>query len=274
MQQYKNLHTLMKPAFTMVASDFMHPLPKLPLENKHMLRLLKVLPAALALVLLGLFAMSCGSGNSAQVRVVNAISDGPAFDIEVNTVKSFTDIAFQGVQPAPPAYTGVTSGSDTIAVVDTGTTTQVFSNSANLNGGTQYTMLLSGYLNGTGLTAPAANVITDNNTAPATGNVEFRVINGSTTANDVDVYIIPPDTGIGGLTPQISGLLLGQASSYVSLNYSANGYAIIVTPSGNQTPYVNQVYTPPTNAIRTIVLTDVTGGGFPSEFPIVLNDLN
>ena len=266
----------MKPAFTMVASDFMHPLPKLPLENKHMLRLLKVLPAALALVLLGLFAMSCGSGNSAQVRVVNVISDGPAVDVEVNTVKSFTDVAVGSVQPQPPAYTGVTSGNDTVAVLDTGTTTQIFSNTASLNGGTQYTMLLGGFLNGSGNNAPTAYVITDNNTAPVTGNVEFRIINGSPSApgGAVDVYIIPPDTGIGGLTPQVSSLELGQASAYISMNYSSTGYSVIVTPAGNQTIYINQVYTPPTNSIRTLVLEDVSGGGFLSQFPLVLNDLN
>ena len=229
-----------------------------------MFRLLKALPLALALAALSFFAASCGSSSQSQVRVLHAISDGPALDINVNTTKVFTNIAFSGVQPTPPAYTKVASGSDTLEAFDTGTTTPVInSTSVSLSGSSQYTVLLTGFLNGTpGANAPTFFTITDNNAVPTAGNVEIRIIDGS------------PDTNIGGVTPQISGLLLGQASSYQSLNVSGNVYEVIVTPNGNQTPIINQNYTITTGSIRTFVMVDNTGGGGISEFPLELNDLN
>ena len=63
-----------------------------------MLRLLKALPLALALTSLCFFAVSCGSTSQSQVRVVHAISDAPALDVDVNTTKVFTNITFAGTQ--------------------------------------------------------------------------------------------------------------------------------------------------------------------------------
>lgn len=243
-----------------------------------MLRLLKALPLTLGLACLCFFAASCGS-NQSQIRVVHAISDGPALDINVNTTKVVTNIAFAGVQPTPPAYDKVTAGSVTLQAYDTGTTTSIVGNngvSASLSGSSQYTVLLTGFLNGTGPTAPTFWEITDNNAAPTSGNVEFRIIDGSvnTPSGGFDVFIVPPGTNIQGLSPQVSGLTFGQGSAYISLTAAANGYAVIATPHGNQTPDINQNYTLSAGQIRTIVIVDNQGGGGISAFPLLLNDLN
>jgi len=244
-----------------------------------MFRLLKALLLTLALTALSFFATSCGSSSQSQVRVVHAISDGPALDINVNTTKVFTDIAFGGVQPTPPAYTKVASGRVTLEAFDTGTTTPVInSTNATLGGSSQYTVLLTGLLNGMGANAPTFYTIPDNNAAPTSGNVNIRIIDGSanTPQGGFDVYIVPQNANIQSLTPQISGLLLGQGSSYQSLNITGNVYEVIVTQHGNQqTPYINQNYTIPTGAIRTFVIVDNTGGvGGINGFPLELNDLN
>jgi hypothetical protein len=244
-----------------------------------MFRLLKALPLTLAAAL-SFFAASCGSSSQSQVRVVQAISDETtALDVDVNTTKVFTNIAFTDVQPTPPAYTKVASGRDTLQAVDTGTTTVVIANtSAGLSGSSQYTVLLTGFLNGTGTNAPTFYTIPDNNAAPTSGNVEIRIIDGSanTPQGGFDVYIVPPSTDIRTLTPQISGLLIGQASSYQTLNITGNVYEVIVTPNGTQSPFINQNYTIPTGSIRTFVIVDNQGGGggVPSQIPLELNDLN
>jgi len=251
------------------------PITKNCLLENNMFRLLKALLLTLALTALSFFATSCGSSSQSQVRVVHAISDGPALDINVNTTKVFTDIAFGGVQPTPPAYTKVASGSDSLEAVDTGTTTAVIANtSASLSGSSQYTVLLTGFLNGTGANAPTFNLITDNNAAPTSGNVEIRIIDGSanTPQGGFNVYIVPLGANIGTLTPQISGLLIGQASSYQSLNITGNMYEVIVTPNGTQTPYINQTYTITAGSIRTLVIVD--NGNQVSQLPLLLNDLN
>ena len=242
-----------------------------------MFRLLQVLPLTLALVALSIFATSCGSTSQSQVRVVDAISDGPALDINVNTTKVFTNLAFEGVQPTPPAYTKVASGSVTLEAFDTGTTTPVInSTSASLSGSSQYTVLLTGFLNGSGVSAPTFNLITDNNAAPTAGDVAIRIIAGSanTPVGGFDIYIVPPGTNITGVAPTISALTLGQASSYQQLNFTGGVYEVIVTPNGNQTPYVNQNYNIPTGSIRTLVIVDNQGGGGIAQIPLLLNDLN
>jgi hypothetical protein len=238
-----------------------------------MFRLLKALPLTLAIAALSIFAASCGSTSQSQVRVVHAIPDAPALDVNVNTTKVASAIAFDQVQPAPPAYTKVPSGSVTIAAFDTGTTTNPILNSSgvNLSGSTQHTMVLTGFNS----SAVLLN-ITDNNAAPTSGNIEFRIIHASPSGtHPVDVYIVPPNTDITNVTPQISGLDYQQASSYQSLTFAANGYEVIVTPNGNKTGIVTQNYTPPTGSIRTLVLVDNPGGGNGmSTFPLELSDLN
>ncbi len=235
-----------------------------------MLRLLRVLPLTLALAALSFFTTSCGSSSQAQIRVVHAIPDGPAVDIDVNGTKVFTNIVFAGFQPSS-GYTKVASGSDTITALDTGTTTQVLTSSASLHGSTQYTVVLAGFAS-----SPSAATITDTNTAPTSGNIEFRVIDAAPNGpGSVDVYIVPPGTDITSLTPQISALGSDtQASGYVPLAFATNGYSVIVTAAGNKTPVINQTYIPPTGSIRTLVLVDVQGGGAISLFPLELSDLN
>jgi hypothetical protein len=236
-----------------------------------MFRLLKALPLTLALAALAIFASGCGSTSQSQVRVVHAIPDGPAVDIDVNGTKVITNLVFNSFQPAS-GYLKVKAGNDTVAVLDTGTTTQILSSSVPLNGSTQYTVVAAGFL-----TNPSAALITDNNAAPTSGNIEFRVIHASPSGtHPVDVYIVPPLTDITGLQPQISGLDYQQGSIYVPLAFALNGYSVILTASGSKTPLFNPPYgiAPPTGSIRTLVLVDVQNGGAMSPTPLVLNDLN
>lgn len=245
------------------------PTAKTAFWRKHMSRLLKILPLTLALAALSFFTVNCGSGNQAQIRVVHAISDGPAMDIDINGTKIFTNIGFGSFLPSS-GYTKVASGSVTIAALNTGTTTQVLSSTGSLSGSAQYTVVLSGF----NANANAA-VIRDTNTAPTSGNVEFRIIDASPSGPaSVDVYVVPPGTDITTVTPQISGLgSTSQASSYVSL--TATTYTVIVTTAGNKTPIVNQNYTLVSGQIRTLVLLDNLGGGNGmNTLPLELSDLN
>jgi hypothetical protein len=243
-----------------------------------MFRLLKALPLMLALAALNIFTTSCSSSNQAQVRVVNAIPDGPApLDIEVNGTKIITNLAFDAVQPAttPATYLRVPSGTDTFEALSTGTSTVVLPSShIGLSGSKQYTIVAAGF---------EANqnpplLLTDNNTAPTSGNVEFRIVHASPSGTTpVDVYIVnPPGTNISTLTPQISALAYGQASTYVPIAFASNGYSVVVTANGNKTPIVDQNYTPAaTGSIWTLVLVDNQGGGNGmSTIPLLLQDVN
>ena len=245
-----------------------------------MFRFLKALSLTLALAAVTIFATSCGSSSNAQVRFVNAIQDSADYgnsglDIEVNGTKVFTDVTFPNASAS--TYTKVSSGTDTFLGVQTGTTTQVFSDNTSLSGGKQYTLVATGLArSGVLFLSP----IQDDNTAPATGNVEFRIINASPSSPVVDIWV-EPNPFSGNLTPPATfpGVIYNSStavSGYVSLPYNSNasGYTVFVTSSGGGIQYFSQNINNPTGSIRTLVLTDTTNGTQMNQAFLELSDLN
>jgi hypothetical protein len=239
---------------------------------------------------LSIFAASCGSSTPAQVRFVNAIQDtaqyGTALDIDVNGTEEFPNISLFGFLPLS-GYTSVPSGSGTIEGLETGTTTEVFSSNISLNAGTQYTLVATGFA-----TNSAKVVIIpadDKNAAPASGKVEFRVINASPSGPNgipgaVDIYMVPvgSNTGLTSATLIVSKLAYRSTSSYVTLPYNPNlvngfNYTMSVTATGSTTPIFSQDLSAGNStvgAIRTLVLTDQQNIDQLNQLAIVLNDLN
>jgi hypothetical protein len=261
------------------------------LLEKNMPRPLKALPLALALatlIVLAAFLASCGSSDTSKARFVNAIADdNVSLDIDFNGTK-----VFGGVNPFPSAsgstYLSIPTGSDTIAGFASGTTTNsLFSKTSpvSFNSGSQYTLVATGFLSNSSVVFLAP---VDTNTAPAVGNVNFRVINASLSSNiaSVDVYILanPVIGSIGCPTncPTITALGATSTSNYVTLPYNSNGqgFQMYVTVSGNPTPLysggfsIGSVGGVSVGSIRTLVLVDVGGGGAMAENPIMLADLN
>lgn len=263
-----------------------------------MLRWLKALPLTLAiaaLIVFATFAASCGSNNS-QARFVNAISDDTqSLDIEFNGTK-----AFGGVGPfaaSGSTYVSVPTGSDKIQGFASGTTTTAFgpvTSPISFNSGSQYTVVATQLLASPVIVAPV-----DNNTAPAVGKVNFRVIDASfAVSGAVDVYIIPnigtgtPSCSLGTNcgAPAISGVSSPQSSTtpystYAPVNYNSIGsfgYTMYVTPTTKTTPVQNwsggyqlpEIGSVSVGSIRTLVLVDNPGAQTMSSTPILLTDLN
>jgi hypothetical protein len=245
-----------------------------------MFRSLKALPLTLALAALSIFTTSCGSSGQAQIRLINAIPDGQPVDVYVNGTRIVQSFSFGGVYPpptTPASYVKVTSGSATMQSFLPGDTINPVPpmGTMPLNGSTQYTVVAIGLE----LNESPPLLITDNNTVPASGNVEFRIINASVNspAGGVDVYIVPPGTDITNYTAQIRSLSYTQASDYPSgtVAFAANGYAVIVTASGQKKALIPQPSTPKAGSITTLVLVDNAGGNNGmSQTPLVLNDVN
>jgi hypothetical protein len=241
------------------------------------------LPLTLALAASLLFATSCGSSGAAQVRFVHAIQDSSAIDIEVNGTVKFPDVSFLGVSPSQPGYTPVASGSDTIEALAAGTTTEAFSDTTSLNAGGQYTLVATGFsktgANGSNVVLVSAS---DNNAAPPSGDVKFRVIHASPSGpGNVDVYILLNPASAPTGTPAISALAYEQASAYVALPNNPNndtnppGFTVFVTASGSLIPIITQQpIDPAAGAIRTLVLTDVQNGTTMNTSFLELSDLN
>lgn len=230
-----------------------------------MSRLFKALSLALAVVtlsILSIVAASCGSGGP-QYRVYNALSNPNAtfnFDVTINGsyVSPTGGMGFGTYQPGGGGYKGISSGSDTIEVYETGTTSPAFIDSAlNLSGSTQYTVVLMG---NTTLEPWVAQPFADNNTLPETGDIEFRLINAAPSlafgTTGVDIYLLPSDTGIQpGQAPTFSSVTYGQPSGYATLPVGT--YYLYVTESGSRTPlFPAYPYTPGSGSISTFVMTD------------------
>jgi hypothetical protein len=235
----------------------------------------------LAVAALGVIAASCGSSNQAQVRLINAIPDSGPTDIWFNGTRVVSSMQFGQVFPIPAAdatYFSIASGSDLVQGFQPGDSINPISpiGTVLLNGTIQYTMLA------VGLEADASPplVLIDDNIAPTSNNLEYRIINASPSSpsTGVDVYIVPPGTNITTYTPQISSLGNGQGSAYQSVRSIAGGYAVIVTQSAKKTALLTQLSTAPAGSITTMVLIDNpspsgTLNGM-SQTPLVLSDLN
>ena len=254
-----------------------------------MFRSLKALPVALAIaavVALGLIAASCGNGGSALVRLVNAIPDNgaggnTAVDVYVNGTKDFLGVAFTHVYPTQPTsgpaqYTPVASGSVTFQAYDAGTTTSPLLGASGqvktLSGSAQYTALLGGFLTGA-----QVYVIPDNNNVPTTGDLNLRIIDGSSVAgnNGLDLFIY--QTGLNPPpTAQVSGLALGSSSGYLSLSFETQ-YSIDVYlhNNGNKlfTINLNLGGSASSGSVTTVVIVDQAGGNAISPNAIVMYDL-
>ena len=235
----------------------------------------KVLCFALAIVGIAAFAASCGSSN-ADFRVFNAIATSPsnpvgsAFDVWINGSEAFSDLNFAGTQPNT-GYKSITAGSDTLELFQTGTTTNPYINSPlNLGGSNAYTVILTGTA-ATGSNAYAAAVKEDTNTAPTTGNVNFRIINAAINASQTvggsfDFYILAPGTtpSTPGVKPQISQLTPINASAYTAVS-SSGSLTVYITPHNSLTAINNQPLSGLTagTSIRTIMVTDSAGATYP-----------
>jgi hypothetical protein len=242
-----------------------------------MLRLLKALSLTLVLAALSFLDAGCGSNGQAQLRVVHALTDGPAVDVDVNGTKVFTNLPFDSFQPGS-GYVKVPSGGDKVEVFLTGTSTDVIpATTLTLNESGMFTIIAAGITSGTATLAPAAALFIDKKSAPTSGNIEFRIVHATPSLSNtrLDVYIVPPGTDITNMQPQIS-LAFEEASYVTGLAFAQKGYSVIFTPNGSKTPLFNPPFgiAPPAGSIRTLVLLDNAGGGGTSPTPLVLNDVN
>ena len=129
----------------------------------------KALTLVLAIAVLSVAITSCGSSSNsrgqAQLRLINAIPDGPAIDVNVHGSPIFTNVPFGTVQPAttPASYVNAPSGSVGVQGFATGTTNPVPPNgSVTLNNATQYTMVAVGLE----VNESAPLLVVDNNIPP------------------------------------------------------------------------------------------------------------
>jgi hypothetical protein len=211
-----------------------------------------------AIALLG--ATGCGGGGgsttkTAQLRTVNAVADSAGYDVTLGGATFTTNLTFATAS----AYASVSSGSQTIEFLNTGTSTAVINQSVSLTGGSSYTFVALGL--GTQISGVP---FTDNSTKASSGNIQLRIINASSAQGAFDVYITPPGTNLFSVTADFSGLAFGSASAYKT--FAAGDYEIRITaPNSGQKIAIfdSGTITYASGAVNTIILEDSSGGTLP-----------
>ena len=206
-----------------------------------MLRLLKALSLTLAIAALSIVATSCSSNNGTKARFVNAIENtfqyGGALDVEVNGTQQFI-----GVTYASPGstYMAIPAGNVTFEGFESpGVTTPVFTDSTTLSGGTQYTEVATGQAGGTGGQVVLLS-LSDDNSLPNNGTLNFRVINAAFNASSspnasVDIWIERAPYIFSLTQPAtIRNLAYQSASGYINVPYNSGqgGFTVFVNTVG------------------------------------------
>jgi hypothetical protein len=235
------------------------------------------LPLALALGAFGMFAIGCG-GTHASMRFVHASPDAPNVDVLVDGKTVATNLPFATVSPGS-GYLTITAGNRLLEVRPAGTATDLV-NAPNVGFSThkQYTVFFTGLVTPPPPQSPnqTINLVTDDNSAPPSGNFKLRVFHASPSGPaHLDIYIVAPTTDITNLPPTISALTYQQASSYQSVVPASNEVIITDTNDPAKARLIDQTYNSlAAGQIRTLVVLDQQNVPAMSPTPLVLADLN
>jgi Domain of unknown function (DUF4397) len=220
------------------------------------------LPISVGVLALGTIFLSLGCGSSnARVRLLNAAPLQSSLDMLVANKAVATGVAYATASN----YASVSSGSPNLQIEPSGTSNALVNQTITLSSGSDNTILATN-----SSSSVSAVVLTDNNAAPASGQIEIRVINASSTLGTADIYIVAPGTSISSVTPTVSSLSFGAATAYQPL--TAGSYEVFFAPAGQKFVSIDsgsQSFT--SGQIRTIVGLDGQNGGFTSA---VIADLN
>jgi hypothetical protein len=205
-----------------------------------------------------------------RIRFVHAIFDPPrasAVNVTVDGVPLGANLVYAGTTPttsvpnpglAPatlyfPAY----AGDRQFAVRRTAdTSVHLLDAAVTVAANTDHTVIALGR------TTVEAVVLTDDNAAPATGNIKVRAVNAAPAAGNVDVYVTAQGASIATIPPTFAGLAPRAASAYVER--PAGAFQVRFTTPGTKTVVRDvSVAAVAAGGIRTVVLLEAAAGGTP-----------
>jgi Domain of unknown function (DUF4397) len=222
-------------------------------------RLLRWFGAGL-LSLTAILSTGCGSSSNGRVRVMNASPDESALDFTVAGKAVGTGVAYGTASN----YVSVSSGSQQVQIEAPGSTTPLISPMVSLPSGNS-TLIAANF--SSSLTAV---VLTDDDTAPTSGNIKLRLLNVSPSLGTADVYVVAPGTNLSTVSPTVSSLAFERASSYLSL--TAGTYEVFFTLPGSKFPSIDSSpLTFTASQIRTVAAINGQFGGLNT---VELADLN
>jgi hypothetical protein len=199
-----------------------------------------------------LLTAGCGSGGNTQFRLMNAVPDEANLNVLVDSTSVSSNLAYG----TSTGYLSESSGSHQVAIEPSGSTTTLLQQNISLGSGSATTVISSNFS-----TAIANLVLTDDNSAPTSGDFKLRLVNASPNLGPADVYIVAPGTALTTVSPTLSNLGFGTASSYQSL--VAGNYEIEFTTVGQKFAAIDTgTLTLGSGQVRTFVSLNSPSGGF------------
>ncbi len=207
--------------------------------------------SGIAIGLSGCQSMDMDGGTMAQLRLIDASPDAPNIDSYQNNSALAYNLGFGTMT----SYVPMTPGSYTLSADKAGTRQTLVASTATLSAGHQYTGIV-----GNIDAAMQQTVLVDQSTPAPPGEIAVRLVDQSTRAGAMDVYLIPEGGKLTTTAPTATNLSFGSNSGYIGL--PAGTYEIEVLPagtvpvsttvtllSGAQVEYAS-------GAVRTVVLID------------------
>jgi hypothetical protein len=196
------------------------------------------------------------AGTGSLLRVIHASPDAPALAVTANSTP------VPGLPPAfvygdSTGYASVTPGLNTLSIAAADNPgVPLASKTRQLDAGSAHSLYALGTL------AQMFPFITHDDYRPYATQARLRLIQGSPSANQVDVYLTASGAGIAGTAPTYAALPFAADTGYVS--YVQGNYDLTVTAAGSKTPLLGPIATSLGNGVTsTLVVSDAPGGGPP-----------
>ncbi|HEX4510532.1 MAG TPA: DUF4397 domain-containing protein, partial [Burkholderiaceae bacterium] len=220
--------------------------------------------AALAVALILPFLNGCGNdaANEGDVRLVNATSEYATMDMYDVDSKNNDNLFISGTATQTvSSYQGIDEGTYTFNLVGAGGSSTAASVSGAVSQGDHFTVVA--YLTGTQLQAAW---LTDEETAPSSGNAKLRVFNAANVeVSGVDVYLTSNDcTALGDTDAAFAADVSDLQDTFGQVLAAASGttWNICVTETGDKGDVRLSVpaVTFKQGQISTLILTRTSGG--------------
>ena len=192
-----------------------------------------------------------GSGNVAQLRIVDASPDVTAIDMYQGTGVLAYNLALGTIT----SYVPIAPGTYPINATAAGTHQQLVTQSGTFLAGGDYTVIVGSFAAGL-----QEIILKDQSVPSPAGQVALRFVDQSTRAGAVDLYLVPAGATILTVKPVLTGVTLSTNSGYLLAPSAA--YTLVALPAGTVPSAAAAVfYTSPTlnfgaGAARTIILID------------------
>jgi Domain of unknown function (DUF4397) len=192
---------------------------------------------------------------------MNAVPDESSLNVLVDSTSVSSNLAYG----TSTGYLSEKSGSHQVGIEPSGSSTTLLQQSISLDSGSDTTVISFNF------SSSVANlVLSDNNSAPASGDFTIRLVNASPNLGPADVYIVTPGTPLSTVSPTLSNLAFGATTPYQSL--TAGNFEIELTSVGQKFAAVDTgTLSFIAGQVRTFVGLNNPSGGFTYT---MLQDVN